>query len=190
MTRRARIRVGGSAGVAASLAAIEPEPEEAVLTRLRNALAFLVERTMREMVRDAREYRVESAADGPVRRARGGGNRGAAARTHGHRRPGFAINQGRAGGLGLRRALLPAARKGKHDRDTIRRAERPDGSGRALGPGANGLDRKGGREEVRGVGRSRAMGCRAVEADCRRDSALEPSTARNDAGCGSQLSPR
>ena len=40
---------------AARLAAVEPEPEETVLTRVRNALAFLVERTMREMVRDARE---------------------------------------------------------------------------------------------------------------------------------------
>ena len=41
-------------------AAVEPEPEEAVLTRVRNALAFLVERTMREMVRDARECELKS----------------------------------------------------------------------------------------------------------------------------------
>ena len=46
--------------IAARLAAIEPEPEETVLTRVRNALAFLVERTMREMVRDAREYELKA----------------------------------------------------------------------------------------------------------------------------------
>ena len=46
--------------IAARLAATEPEPEEAVLTRVRNGLAFLVERTMREMVRDAREYELKA----------------------------------------------------------------------------------------------------------------------------------
>ena len=48
----------------ARLAVIEPEPEEAVLTRVRNALAFLVERTMREMVRDAREYELKALLTG------------------------------------------------------------------------------------------------------------------------------
>ena len=36
------------------------ESEEAVLTRIRNALAFLVEGSMREMVRDAREYELKA----------------------------------------------------------------------------------------------------------------------------------
>ena len=36
------------------------ESEEAVLTRIRNALAFLVEVRMREMVRDAREYELKA----------------------------------------------------------------------------------------------------------------------------------
>ena len=36
------------------------ESEEAVLTRVRNALAFLVEVGMREMVRDAREYELKA----------------------------------------------------------------------------------------------------------------------------------
>ena len=36
------------------------EPEEAVMTRIRNALAFLVEVRMREMVRDAREYELKA----------------------------------------------------------------------------------------------------------------------------------
>ena len=34
--------------------------EEALLTRIRNALAFLVETRMREMVRDAREYELKA----------------------------------------------------------------------------------------------------------------------------------
>lgn len=38
----------------------EAESEEAVLTRIRNALAFLVELRMREMVRDAREYELKT----------------------------------------------------------------------------------------------------------------------------------
>ena len=37
----------------------EVESEEAVLTRIRNALAFLVEARTREMVRDAREYKLQ-----------------------------------------------------------------------------------------------------------------------------------
>lgn len=37
----------------------EAESEEAVLIRIRNALAFLVEERMREMVRDAREYELK-----------------------------------------------------------------------------------------------------------------------------------
>ena len=36
------------------------ESEEAVLTRIRNALAFLFELRMREMVRDAREYELKA----------------------------------------------------------------------------------------------------------------------------------
>ena len=36
------------------------ESEEAVLMRIRNALAFLVEVRMREMVRDAREYELKA----------------------------------------------------------------------------------------------------------------------------------
>ena len=36
------------------------ESEEAVLTRIRNALAFLAELRMREMVRDAREYELKA----------------------------------------------------------------------------------------------------------------------------------
>jgi len=40
-------------------AAAAAESEEAVLTRIRNALAFLVEARMREMVRDAREYELK-----------------------------------------------------------------------------------------------------------------------------------
>ena len=36
------------------------ESEEAVMTRIRNALAFLVEVRMREMVRDAREYELKA----------------------------------------------------------------------------------------------------------------------------------
>ena len=38
----------------------EADSEEAVLTRIRNALAFLVEARMREMVRDAREYELKA----------------------------------------------------------------------------------------------------------------------------------
>ena len=38
----------------------EPESEEAVLKRIRNALAFLIEVRMREMVRDAREYELKA----------------------------------------------------------------------------------------------------------------------------------
>ena len=38
----------------------EAESEEAVMTRIRNALNFLVEARMREMVRDAREYELKS----------------------------------------------------------------------------------------------------------------------------------
>ena len=38
----------------------EAESEEEVLTRIRNALAFLVELRMREMVRDAREYELKA----------------------------------------------------------------------------------------------------------------------------------
>ena len=38
----------------------EAESEEAVLMRIRNALAFLVEARMREMVRDAREYELKA----------------------------------------------------------------------------------------------------------------------------------
>ena len=38
----------------------ETESEEAVMTRIRNALNFLVEARMREMVRDAREYELKS----------------------------------------------------------------------------------------------------------------------------------
>lgn len=45
------------AGIAERTA--EAESEEAVLTRIRNALAFLVELRMREMVRDAREYELK-----------------------------------------------------------------------------------------------------------------------------------
>ena len=48
----------GVAGIAARTAAAESE--EAVLTRIRNALAFLVEVRMREMVRDAREYELKA----------------------------------------------------------------------------------------------------------------------------------
>ena len=36
------------------------DSEEAVLTRIRNALAFLVEARMREMVRDTREYELKA----------------------------------------------------------------------------------------------------------------------------------
>ncbi len=36
------------------------DTEEAVLTRIRNALAFLVEARMREMMRDAREYELKA----------------------------------------------------------------------------------------------------------------------------------
>ena len=36
------------------------DTEEEVLTRIRNALAFLVEMRMREMVRDAREYELKA----------------------------------------------------------------------------------------------------------------------------------
>ena len=36
------------------------EAEKAVMTRIRNALAFLVEVRMREMVRDAREYELKA----------------------------------------------------------------------------------------------------------------------------------
>ena len=36
------------------------EPEEAVMTRIRNALVFLVEVRMREMVRAAREYELKA----------------------------------------------------------------------------------------------------------------------------------
>lgn len=46
------------AGIAERTA--EAESEEAVLTRIRNALAFLVEVRMREMVRDAREYELKA----------------------------------------------------------------------------------------------------------------------------------
>ena len=45
-------------GIAERTAAAESE--EAVLTRIRNALAFLVELRMREMVRDAREYELKA----------------------------------------------------------------------------------------------------------------------------------
>ena len=45
------------AGIAQRTAAAESE--EAVMTRIRNALAFLVEARMREMVRDAREYELK-----------------------------------------------------------------------------------------------------------------------------------
>ena len=38
----------------------EAGSEEEVLTRIRNALAFLVEARMREMVRDAREYELKA----------------------------------------------------------------------------------------------------------------------------------
>ena len=38
----------------------EAESEKAVLMRIRNALAFLVEVRMREMVRDAREYELKA----------------------------------------------------------------------------------------------------------------------------------
>ena len=38
----------------------ESESEEEVLTRIRNALAFLVEARMREMMRDAREYELKA----------------------------------------------------------------------------------------------------------------------------------
>ena len=38
---------------------VESESEEVVLIRIRNALAFLVELRMREMVRDAREYELK-----------------------------------------------------------------------------------------------------------------------------------
>ena len=38
----------------------EAESEDAVLMRIRNALAFLVELRMREMVRDAREYELKA----------------------------------------------------------------------------------------------------------------------------------
>ncbi len=47
----------GVTGIAARTAA---EAEEEVLTRIRNALAFLVEARMREMVRDAREYELKA----------------------------------------------------------------------------------------------------------------------------------
>ena len=46
------------AGIAERTAAAESE--EAVMTRIRNALAFLVEVRMREMVRDAREYELKA----------------------------------------------------------------------------------------------------------------------------------
>ena len=46
------------AGIAERMAAAESE--EAVMTRIRNALAFLVELRMREMVRDAREYELKA----------------------------------------------------------------------------------------------------------------------------------
>ena len=39
---------------------VEAESEEAVLMRIRNALAFLVELRMREVVRDAREYELKA----------------------------------------------------------------------------------------------------------------------------------
>ena len=39
---------------------VEAESEKAVMTRIRNALAFLVEVRMREMVRDAREYELKA----------------------------------------------------------------------------------------------------------------------------------
>ena len=45
-------------GIAERTAAAESE--EAVLMRIRNALAFLVELKMREMVRDAREYELKA----------------------------------------------------------------------------------------------------------------------------------
>ena len=45
-------------GIAERTAAAESEEE--VLTRIRNALAFLVEARMREMVRDAREYELKA----------------------------------------------------------------------------------------------------------------------------------
>ena len=48
----------GVAGIAARTAAAASE--EAVLMRIRNALAFLVEVRMREMVRDAREYELKA----------------------------------------------------------------------------------------------------------------------------------
>ena len=48
----------GVAGIAERTAAVESE--EAVMTRIRNALAFLVEARMREMVRDAREYELKA----------------------------------------------------------------------------------------------------------------------------------
>ena len=38
----------------------EADSEEAVLMRIRNALAFLVEARMREMMRDAREYELKA----------------------------------------------------------------------------------------------------------------------------------
>ena len=38
----------------------EADTEEAVLMRIRNALAFLVEARMREMMRDAREYELKA----------------------------------------------------------------------------------------------------------------------------------
>ena len=38
----------------------EAKSDEEVLTRIRNALAFLVEARMREMVRDAREYELKA----------------------------------------------------------------------------------------------------------------------------------
>ena len=41
------------------------DPEEDVLTRIRNALAFLVELKMREMVRDAREYELKALLTDP-----------------------------------------------------------------------------------------------------------------------------
>ncbi len=48
----------GVAGIAGRTAAAETE--EAVLMRIRNALAFLVEVRMREMVRDACEYELKA----------------------------------------------------------------------------------------------------------------------------------
>ena len=78
----------------------EAGSEEEVLTRIRNALALLVEARMREMVRDGPRVRAESAADGPVRRARGGSDRRASQRAHEYGRPGPAVTECQPGAPG------------------------------------------------------------------------------------------